>query len=326
MKAEYILTLLSISGIGIGTARLIDENIKESINTFDDFLLNLKEKKPMLPQACILEKYILEKSFEFNLKLVDETEKLGIKIITRDSPFFPKTLSNIPNSPVVLYAKGNLNLFKETNNVAVVGTRNPSEYGKRWGARLTQRLVENFFIIVSGLAVGCDTIAHESCLRHGGKTVAILANGLDRCYPKENQKLSEKILENGGLLLSEYKIREKTQRAFFVARDRLQSGFSKAVCVIETGVEGGTRHTVKFAEEQNKLIACLEYPKNKKSITNSAGNDYLIKDKGAIPISSPGQILGLIKKIKEENIGINTAPKIRNKVKEVNKLQKELSF
>jgi DNA processing protein len=298
MKPEYLLTLLSLPRIGQSRARLIDNNTKMPINSLDDFLDNLKAQSVKDKTFTIPNKDTLEKIFSSVLVDLEKMKKADIKVIMRDSLYFPQSLLIIPDNPIILFAKGNLELLKESYAVAVVGTRGPSQYGKKRGALLTEHLVENHLIIVSGLAKGCDTIAHETCLSNGGRTIAILAHGLDECYPKENKKLSEIIVEKQGLLLSEYKMGVKTQRSYFVQRDRLQSGCSRAVCVIETHINGGTMHTVDFAEKQNRLVACIDYTSDKEANTNSDGNNLLIDKKKAIPLASPTQVNNFISRIK----------------------------
>jgi DNA processing protein len=326
MKPEYLLTLLSLPRIGLSRARDIDNNTNIQINSLDDFLDNLKTQSVNDKAFTIPDKDALEKIFTSVLVELEKMEILDIRVITRDSLYFPQSLLTIPDNPIILFAKGNLELLKESYSVAVVGTRGPSQYGKKWGERLTKRLVENNLIIISGLAIGCDTIAHETCLSNGGRTIAILAHGLDNCYPRENKKLSENILEKQGLLLSEYKMGVGIQRSYLIQRDRLQSGCSKAVCVIETPVRGGTMHTVNFAEKQDRLVACIDYPLNKKVSTNSDGNDLLIDKKKAIPLASPAQIKDFIGRIKVGDNNNQQAPDYSSYNLKRKTMQMELGF
>ncbi|MDW5290975.1 DNA-processing protein DprA [Formosa sp. PL04] len=141
--------------------------------------------------------------------------------------------------------------------VAVIGTRNPTEFGIQEGYKLTKHFVENNFTIVSGLALGCDTVGHSCCLEHKGRTIAVLPNGVDKIYPKQNTKLASEIIKNGGALISEYPPGTAPKRNYFVERDRLQRELSNGICIIETKTKGGTMHTYKFVKKQNKQVGLV---------------------------------------------------------------------
>ncbi|AEF80166.1 DNA-processing protein DprA [Leadbettera azotonutricia] len=198
--------------------------------------------------------------------------------IAPGDPLYPVNLGKISGKLRTLYALGNTALLGETFAAAVVGTTTPSEAAKAACAETTSFLVEKGFVIVSGLAAGCDTIAHQSCLDAGGKTIAVLAHGLDICYPRSNLNLRDAILEKGGLLLSEYPPGTKPRKNFFVARDRIQSGLSRGIVVIETDVTGGTMHTARFAEKQKRLIGCI--------VSQARGNKELLKENKALPLKT----------------------------------------
>jgi DNA processing protein len=123
---------------------------------------------------------------------------------------------------------------------------------------LPKQIVHKGYMIVSGLAKSCDTVGYEMCLENSGRTIAVTANGLDVVYPKENTELVKRILKNG-CLISEYLPNTKVMVSYFVERDRIQSGLSQVVVVIETSVKGGTIHTVKFGTEQRRKVTCINY-------------------------------------------------------------------
>jgi DNA processing protein len=204
--------------------------------------------------------------------------KSGILLINRNDSNFPANLFPIPGKLPLLYALGNTALLQETLAVAVVGTQSPDEKGETACRRITGTLVNRGFVIVSGLASGCDSIAHESCLALGGKTIAVLAHGLDYCYPQSNRNLRDRILEKGGLLVSEYAEGVRPRRNFFVARDRIESGLTRGLIVIQSGVTGGSMHTARFAEKQNRPIASIS--------GLGGGNEQLLNEKGAYPLDS----------------------------------------
>ena len=201
---------------------------------------------------------------------------------------FPARLRGIENPPTVLYVKGDyaaLDAARETLVVAMVGTRGPTEYGARAGRALAQTAVELGATVVSGLAYGCDTLAHQACVDANGTTVAVLAQGLDTIYPKSNSSLAREILEGGGCLASEHCPGAKVGRWAFAARDRIQSGLSDCVFAVETGINGGTMHTVEFARQQGRQLGCLRHPSHvfpPDSVPD--GNRKMIDEGWATPI------------------------------------------
>jgi len=151
---------------------------------------------------------------------------------------------------------------------------------------------------VSGLAKGCDTAGHVGALRAHGITTAVLAHGLDSIYPKENRSLAENILSNDGLLISEYLVGQKPIGSFFVERDRIQAGLSDCVFVVETGIKGGTMHTVKYCLEYERILACLQHPQEMHNEIKVQGNRALIADQKGAPVFSVSDIKGLISMVR----------------------------
>ena len=162
--------------------------------------------------------------------------------------------------PILLVCKGDVSLIKNiSKNVAVVGTLNPSEDIKNREQKIVQSLLQNSKVIVSGLAKGCDTIAHETCLKCGGKTIAILPTTISNIYPKENRNLADEIVKNGGLVLTEYVTEpatnfERINR--FITRDRLQALFCKDIILIASHRQGegdsGSRHAMTKAKKYGR--------------------------------------------------------------------------
>lgn len=215
------------------------------------------------------------------------------KLLIEDSDY-PKSLQNIKNSPIELYAEGNLNCLNMPC-VTVVGSRNMSEYGKKMTKKIVKELVDSGICIVSGLAIGIDTVAHETCLENGGYTVAVLGSGLNKIFPRENINLFNRIINSGGCVLSEHLPDEEAQKVYFPARNRIVSGLSLGTLVIEAAHRSGTSITAKFAFEQRKKVFCIP---NSCENKNSCGTINLIK-KGAIMITEGKEILyslGIISK------------------------------
>ena len=171
----------------------------------------------------------------------------SIQIVTYLDANYPKRLKNIIDQPTVLYYKGNIECLNKKDTVAIIGTREPTEYGVKIARNLGSSFGKRDYVVVSGLALGCDMYGHEGCLDENGTTVAVMPCGLDTVYPAKNKPLAEKILDKGGCLISEYPIKTRVFKNFFVERDRLQSGLSDGVFVIETGEKGGKLHTVGYA-------------------------------------------------------------------------------
>ena len=191
-------------------------------------------------------------------KVIEKHESGGVSIISYLDDNYPKEFFVLNKKPVLLYAKGNVDLLLDENKVAVIGTREPSPFAQKMAYKVSQLLLDEDFTIVSGLAEGCDSIGHQAAVDTTGKTIAILAAGLDQpIYPKQNTALAQQILENGGLLLSEYPNGTRLNRNQFVARDEWQSGLSLGTFVVEGGLKSGTRHASYKTLEQDRVLGVL---------------------------------------------------------------------
>jgi DNA processing protein len=213
-------------------------------------------------------------------KILEITNNSKIKVINYFEEQFPKQLKTIPNSPIQLFIKGNidsLNNFEKS--IAVIGTRNPTEISKKIVFEIAEKFSNKDYVIVSGLAKGCDTAAHKGCLKNNGSTVAVLAHGLHDIFPKSNLELSEKIIVSGGCLVSEYYHGKDPEDYFFIERDRIQSGLSSSIVLVESEIDGGSMHTINFAKAQNRNIYAMRPVGNSNSFL---GNKKVIDDKIAI--------------------------------------------
>lgn len=212
--------------------------------------------------------------------------------ITAGDTIFPQGLKSIPSPPRRLFARGNLDLLTEPKMAAVVGTVSPGKDAAINARNIVSALVRRGFVVISGLASGCDTLAHSACLDAGGKTIAVLAHGLDYCYPQANYPLFQAIPEKGGLLLSEYPPGVRPKRQYFVIRNRLQSGLGRGICVVEAEREGGTMHTARFAFKQKRLVGCVP--------SGAGGNVFLLSEKNAWPLGSDKEIEKFIDMLEHE--------------------------
>lgn len=217
--------------------------------------------------------------------LLAELDQLQVSVLTWDDPDYPQRLRDIPQSPPVLYLRGE---FQPADDfaVAIVGTRGPTPYGREVAQRLAIGLASAGATVVSGLARGIDAIAHQGALKAGGRTIAVMANGLDRVYPPEHHQLANEVSANG-VLLSDYPVGRKPDPGNFPARNRLISALARATVVVEAGERSGALITADFAVEQGRDVYAV--PGSILS-PKSAGSNRLLRD-GAQPLLSVEALL-----------------------------------
>lgn len=188
-------------------------------------------------------------SLDRELELI---EKYHIKVINCESPEYPKLLKEVYDHPPVIFIRGDIK-DQDESILAVVGTRRATSYGRQVTEELVTDLAHNGITIVSGLAKGIDAIAHRAALDANGRTIAIFASGLDIVYPPENVKLAREIMEHGALI-SEHPLGTKPKADNFPRRNRILSGLSRGVLIVESGESGGALITANFAVEQNREV------------------------------------------------------------------------
>jgi len=223
---------------------------------------------------------------------------MKIKEIPITSDAYPNRLRDIPNPPKTLYVLGNEKLLK-SNGIAIIGSRAYSEYGRKYAIKFAKGLAEQGLTIISGMALGIDTFAHEGALKVSGKTIAVLGCGFNNIFPEENIGLMEEILQADGAVVSEYMPNIKAASGRFIERNRIVSGLSMGVLVIEAMFRSGTSTTAGMAREQGKTVFCL--PRNLGD-KNGVGTNRLIKE-GAKLVTNSDDILEYfqIPKIKVSN-------------------------
>jgi DNA processing protein len=185
-------------------------------------------------------------------EILEEAERRQVFVLTAADEQYPDWLRGIPDRPPVLFLKGTLRPGRRY--VACIGTREPSRFGEEVSRRMVPALGDRGWSIVSGLALGVDSLSHQAALDSGAHTVAILANGLEAVYPKKNARLAADILSSGGALLSEQPFGTPAIPRNLVQRDRLQSGMSAGTIVMQTDIIGGSMHTVRFTLLQGRLL------------------------------------------------------------------------
>lgn len=211
----------------------------------------------------------------------DDHEYNGIHVISCLDKSYPRGLKDLPDYPLVIYVAGDPAILKSPKLIAIVGSREPSKYGERVSRRLGEYFAEKGWNTVSGLAVGCDTRAHEGCMQGGQPTVAVLPGGFGHLYPQENRGLARRIIETGGCWVSEYARGIPPTKAQFIARDRIQAALSKGVIVVESEVGGGTMHTARYALQLGRKLGCMGYDREVPD-AKMGGNDELVKSGKAV--------------------------------------------
>ena len=214
--------------------------------------------------------------------ILDKQEALGIKTISIQDEDYPEKFKEIGNeAPVLIHILGNVDLLKRNKAVAIIGARAADKQGLDMAYKLGKKYAEEGNVIVSGLALGCDKAGHEGCLAVNGETIAIVSSGLDIVHPKENTDLQKRILEAGGLILSEQPIGVKASPRTLVQRNRLQAALSDDVILAQCPAESGSLHTMRFARQYRKRSLAVKFPKRTEA---NAGNFDLIENNLAEPI------------------------------------------
>ena len=243
---------------------------------------------------------ILKKEIRSGTPDAKEVERMAIsaaaqsmKTVVYGNVDYPDILINIPDPPVVLFYRGNLEGFLTMPAIAVIGSRRCTTYGRKVARTLARDFVRSGVAVVSGLARGIDGEAHRGVIEAGGVTMAVLGNGLDLCYPPEHDRLSEKILEKG-VLLSEYPPGTEPARYRFPERNRLISGFSRGVVVVEAGKRSGTMITVNTALDQGRDVFAVP---GEVTRALSMGTNMLLRDGAGVVITAADVLepLGLAK-------------------------------
>ena len=194
--------------------------------------------------------------------------------INKGDEFFPEAFKAIgEDCPERIYAMGNLDLLKREHMVAIIGSRKATRTGNSKAYDLGISYAKKGYVVVSGLALGCDASAHRGCMAADGGTIAIVATGLNLVHPRENIPLQEEILRKGGLILSEQPLGVKANPTRLVSRNRLQAALSEEVIVAECPKHSGTMHTVRFAQKYGKKVKAARLPYDKEE---NSGNKYII--------------------------------------------------
>jgi len=269
-KALPWLALVMTPGLGPTRARRLVDHFGGA-----DAVLSasLTELEAAGLQAVSAQSLGTGKSIELAQEELARATSGGVKVVALGDPAYPQRLKEIYDPPLVLYVRGNVETLA-VPGIAVVGTRHPTPYGSGMAERLACDLAVRGLSIISGMARGVDTAAHRGAIAAKGKTVAVFGTGIDVIYPKENNRLSEQILGFGGALISEFPIGTFAAPQNFPIRNRIISGMSAGVLVVEAAEYSGTRITARCALEQNRDVYAV--PGNV-TTKNSWGPNTLIK-------------------------------------------------
>ncbi len=269
----HLLEWLALSltpGLGPTRARKLVEHFggPEAV-----FRASLTELEGTGIQAVSAQSLATGKSGEQAREEIARAAAAGVTVISRDDPSYPSRLKEIYDPPLILYVRGNLEVLTKPG-VAMVGTRHPTPYGSGMAERLACDLAAQGLVIISGMARGVDTASHRGAISTKGKTIAVFGTGVDVIYPKENSRLSEQMLALGGALISEFALGTFAAPQNFPIRNRILSGMSVGVLVVEAAEYSGTRITARCALEQNRDVFAVPGNVTNK---NSWGPNTLIK-------------------------------------------------
>jgi len=268
-STQYWLALTRLDGLGVRGAHKLIEHYGSPRAVYMSSLTEL--------ESCGIPAHVAQAIFaQTGLKEADKemaaAAKAECQLLAYDSRDYPPLLRQIPDAPLVLYIRGDVSVLSR-HAVAIVGTRRPSAYGSQVAHRLAHDLAERQVVIVSGLARGVDSAAHRGALEGKGKTVAVQGRGMDEVYPSENRRLAEKIIESGAMI-SEFAIGTGPVPENFPIRNRIISGLSLGVVVVEAAEYSGSLITARLALEQNREVFAV--PGNITS-AQSFGPNHLIK-------------------------------------------------
>ncbi len=305
-NTAYLLALHSIDGLGPIRLKAVLDFFKDPKIAWEANGGEIREIGiPQNVVGLLLETRKILDPLEYAASI----EKSGIKWVTIFDENYPKLLKQIYDLPTVIYYKGEMRA--EEKAIAVVGTRKITGYGRAVTEEFVKGLVEAGLTIVSGLARGVDSEAHLATIRAGGRTIAVLGGGLKNIYPPENRSLAERIIENGGLVLSEFPPDYPSMPGNFPARNRIISGLSQGVLVVEAAEDSGSLITARLALEQGREVFAVPGPITS---TLSKGPIDLIKE-GARVVMNAEEIL--------EELGINKVKSSKLKVQSNNLSEEE---
>ena len=279
------LALSLISGLGSKRIKLLAQAFDDPSRIFNLSKTELRSVET-IGEASALSILSFKKWDEVD-QIIKATEKVKADIVTIADPEYPPLLKQIYDPPALFWLKGNPEALSKPG-IGVIGTRNATYYGKKEAEKLSKELGAVGLCIFSGLAYGIDAIAHKAALDVGASTVAVLGSGIDNLYPRENADLANRIVKEGGAVITEFPLGAIPDAGNFPVRNRIVSGMSLGVLVIESGVQGGSMITADLALDQNREVFAIPH-----SLENLSGSgcNYLIKTGAAKLVQTVDDIL-----------------------------------
>lgn len=271
IKFKELLFLKSLKRVGKATIYKKYWKVLNNCENFDDLISKIEKDSKFTKED-------IDKAIATAQNLYgDVVNDKEIQVITVFDDNYPEKLNVMSNKrPLILYVKGNVDAL-EKPNIAVIGTRKPSDESKLFEKDLVKSIVNSTDrVVVSGLALGCDRIAHQTTVDEGKVTVAVLPSGVNVIKPATNKKLAEKIIETGGCLVSEYEPDTNVFRGNYVERDAIVAAFCDATFVVECGIKSGTMHTVNSAIDYNRQL--FTYLPEIMSERAYGGNEFILKN------------------------------------------------
>lgn len=287
MKSMDIQTLFALS---LESSKVRVNEITQLLKVIDfSVVKSITDLRFAVESINRLDLFPIEQSWNFALNMDEQNFKIGIKSFSIVSDGYPNHLKAIDNAPNVIHVRGSINILKDINGVAIVGSRKVSHTGAVIAFRIALQAIERNWVVVSGLALGIDAEAHKGALSGGKRnaTIAVLAHGLEVAKPLSNSKLAQDILDNGGAWVSEYPIGTPVRPYQFVARNRIQVGLSVGSIIVEAEEKSGSITQAKFCLKQNRpLYAVIPETSDNPRCMVSSGTLMLVNKMGANPLKN----------------------------------------
>jgi len=284
----YQIALTLIPGIGPVQAKILIENFGDASSIFSAKESKLKTIEGIgAIRAHSIKSFIDFKEAEDEISFIEKYKIIPLFLTDKN---YPQRLLNCYDSPTLLYYKGEADL-NASKIVAVVGTRNHTEYGKQFTERLIEELTDQHILVISGLAFGIDAIAHKTSLKNNLSTVGVLAHGLDQVYPSQHASLAKDMVKKAGGLLTEFKSKTQPDKHNFPIRNRIVAGMSDAIIVVETGIKGGSMITAELANGYNKDVFAVP---GKVTDAKSSGCNHLIKNNKAVLLTEAKELIEIM--------------------------------
>lgn len=308
-----ILQLSFVPGMTAAALRKTVEHYKEPgaiLDSTPDVFLSAKIKSVTFEALRDFSSYKEQSQNQIAI-----AEKHDARLVTFWDDDYPASLREIYNPPAYIFVRGTL-VPEDHYAVAIVGTRGMTDYGRRMAESFSREFVEHGVTVVSGLARGVDSVAHAAALKYSGRTIAVVASGIDTISPQIAKQLADKISRNGAIV-TEYKMGVKALPAYFPQRNRIISGISMATLIVESAVDGGAMITAGFALDQNREIFAIP---GKATDPKSSGTNLLIKESRAKLVTTPQDVL--------QELGITqrkvTAPSVNEAVASISLFEKKV--